>query len=82
MVNIRAEHPGNIAAIRDVISRACRAQEASLVDTLRSAGAATLSLVATLDDRKSATSFTAQRRLAPLPASGLAKYRDEFSTVT
>ena len=49
---VRAETPGDVVAIRDVVTRAFgRAEEAALVDTLRDAGTVTLSLVAVVDER-------------------------------
>ncbi len=49
MIDIREEHPGDVAAIRDVNKRAFgQDQEGNIVDALRSHGAALLSLVATL----------------------------------
>jgi putative acetyltransferase len=52
MINIRQEKPEDIAAIRAVITQAfARRNEATLVDKLREAGKATISLVATEDDR-------------------------------
>jgi putative acetyltransferase len=49
LVEIREEHPDDVAAIRDVNARAFgRLQEADLVDALRSNGAVSLSLVATV----------------------------------
>jgi len=52
LIEIRKERPGDIPAIRDLIKRAFEQdQEANIVDALRSNGAASLSLVATLDDR-------------------------------
>jgi putative acetyltransferase len=51
MIQIRKERPEDFAAIRVVIERAfASADEALLVDRLRKAGKATLSLVATEDD--------------------------------
>ena len=52
LIEIRKERPGDIAAIRDVNTRAFeQEQEANIVDALRSNGAALLSLVATLETR-------------------------------
>ena len=52
LIEIREERPGDVAAIRDLNNRAFgQDQEGHIVDTLRSNGAALLSLVATLDDR-------------------------------
>lgn len=52
MIEIREEQPDDIAAIRDVNTRAFgQDQEARIVDRLRQNGAARLSLVATLRDR-------------------------------
>jgi putative acetyltransferase len=49
---VRAETPADVVAIRDVVTRAFRrADEARLVDLLRDAGNATLSLVAERDGR-------------------------------
>ena len=51
-IEIRREGAADVAAIRDVNVRAFgQDQEADIVDTLRSNGAASLSLVATVDDR-------------------------------
>jgi len=51
-IEIREERLGDIPAIRDLNKRAFdQAQEANIVDALRSNGAALLSLVATLNDR-------------------------------
>ncbi|MGQ0733395.1 MAG: GNAT family N-acetyltransferase [Acidobacteriota bacterium] len=51
-IEIREEHPGDIAAIREVNQRAFdRGHESRLVDALRSHEAVELSLVAILDDR-------------------------------
>ena len=51
-IEIREERPGDAAAIRDLNQRAFgQDQEANIVDALRSNGAATLSLVATLNGR-------------------------------
>jgi putative acetyltransferase len=50
-VHIREERPGDVPAIHDVVSRACRADEAKLVDALRDNGAALLSLVAEVSHR-------------------------------
>ena len=50
LVEIREEHPCDIAVIRDVNKRALgQDQEGNIVDALRSNGAAWLSLVATLN---------------------------------
>src|SRR5919109_1509156 len=50
-VEIREEHPDDIAAIRNVHTRAFgQAQEANIVDALRANGAVLLSLVAVVDD--------------------------------
>jgi putative acetyltransferase len=52
MIQIREERPDDAAAIREVNDRAFgQDQEGRIVDALRANGAATLSLVATLDDR-------------------------------
>ena len=52
LVEIREEHPCDIAAIRDVNKRAFgQDQEGNIVDALRSNGDAWLSLVATLNGR-------------------------------
>jgi putative acetyltransferase len=49
-LDIREERPADVAAIRDVNTRAFNQdQEANIVDALRSNGASLLSLVATLD---------------------------------
>lgn len=51
-LHIRDESPADVAAIHDVVARAFeRADEARLVDALRAAGKATLSLVAEIDGR-------------------------------
>src|SRR3954447_24770739 len=50
MLEIREERPDDTAAIRDIVSRSCRSQEANLVDRLRSNGAVLLSLLAVLDE--------------------------------
>jgi putative acetyltransferase len=51
-IEVRREHPGDIPAIRDVHRRAFEQdQEANIVDALRSNGAVSLSLVATLNNR-------------------------------
>ncbi|HEV8132532.1 MAG TPA: N-acetyltransferase [Acidobacteriota bacterium] len=52
LVEILEEHPGDVAAIRDVNKRAFgQDQEGNIVDALRSNGAVLLSLVATLNGR-------------------------------
>jgi putative acetyltransferase len=52
LIEIREEGPNDVAAIRDVNRRAFNQnQEANIVDSLRSNGAALLSLVATIDGR-------------------------------
>jgi len=52
LIEIRKERPGDIPAIRELNKRAFeQAQEANIVDALRSNGAVSLSLVATLHDR-------------------------------
>lgn len=52
LVEIREEHPGDVAAIRDLNKRAFgQDQEGNIVDALRSSGAVLLSLVATLNGR-------------------------------
>ena len=52
LVEIRPERPGDIPSIRDLNKRAFEQdQEANIVDALRANGAASLSLVATLEDR-------------------------------
>ena len=52
MVDIREEHPGDIAAIRELNRVAFgQDQEGNIVDALRANGAVTLSLVATLNGR-------------------------------
>ena len=52
IIEIRKEHPGDIPAIRDLNRRAFEQdQEANIVDALRSNGAVSLSLVATLNNR-------------------------------
>jgi putative acetyltransferase len=52
IIEIRKEHSGDIPAIRDVNRRAFEQdQEANIVDALRSNGAVSLSLVATLNNR-------------------------------
>ena len=52
MIEIREEHPDDVAAIRDVNRRAFgQDQEGNIVEALRSNGAALLSLVATLNAR-------------------------------
>ena len=52
LIEIREERPGDVAAIRDLNTRAFgQDQEGNIVDALRSNGAALLSLVATLDGR-------------------------------
>jgi putative acetyltransferase len=52
LIEIRKERPVDIPSIRDLNKRAFEQdQEANIVDALRSNGAASLSLVATLDDR-------------------------------
>jgi len=52
LIEIRKERPGDIPAIRDLNKRAFEQdQEANIVDALRSNGAASLALVATLNDR-------------------------------
>ena len=52
MIEIRDECPGDIAAIRDVNTRAFgQDREGNIVDALRSNGASLISFVATLDDR-------------------------------
>ena len=51
-IEVRPEVPGDIGAIRSVITRAFRSQnEPMLVDRLREAGAAALSLVAVVDGK-------------------------------
>ncbi len=51
-IEIREERPGDVAAIRELITLAfAQEQEASIVDALRCNGAASLSLVATENDR-------------------------------
>ena len=50
MIEIREEHAGDVAQIRDLNQHAFgQAQEGNIVDALRSNGAVLLSLVATLD---------------------------------
>jgi len=49
MIDIREEQSDDIPAIHDVIARSCGLKEADLVDTLRTCGAALLSLVATVE---------------------------------
>ena len=50
LIEIREEHPDDVAAIRDVNKRAFgQDREGNIVDALRSNGAALLSLVATLN---------------------------------
>lgn len=52
MMEIREEHPGDAAAIRDLHKRAFgQDQEGNIVDALRTNGAALLSLVATVKGR-------------------------------
>ena len=52
MIEIREERPGDAAAIREVNRLAFgQEQEGHLIDTLRTNGAVTVSLVATLEDR-------------------------------
>jgi putative acetyltransferase len=52
VLDIREERPEDIPSIRDVNNRAFgQQQEGNIVDALRSNGAVSLSLVATLDDR-------------------------------
>lgn len=49
MPEIREEAATDLPAIREVVSRSCRPQEADLVDRLRANGASLLSLVAVAD---------------------------------
>ena len=52
LIEIREEHSGDVATIRDLNKRAFgQDQEGNIVDALRSNGAALLSLVATLNDQ-------------------------------
>lgn len=52
LIEVRAERPDDLAAIRDVNRRAFgQDQEGNIVDALRFNGAALVSLVATLNDR-------------------------------
>jgi putative acetyltransferase len=52
LIEIREERPGDVGPIRDLNQRAFgQSQEGNIVDTLRSNGAALLSLVATLNGR-------------------------------
>lgn len=48
-LDVRAERADDVAAIHEVVRLACGQKEADLVDALRTNGAVTLSLVATLD---------------------------------
>ncbi len=52
LIEIREEHPDDVAAVRDLNRRAFgQDQESNIVDALRGSGAALLSLVATVNDR-------------------------------
>ena len=52
LIEIREEHPDDVAAVRDLNRRAFgQDQESNIVDALRANGAALLSLVATVNDR-------------------------------
>ncbi len=52
LIEIREEHPDDVAAVRDLNRRAFgQDQESNIVDALRANGAALLSLVATVNDQ-------------------------------
>jgi predicted N-acetyltransferase YhbS len=59
LIEIREEHPDDIAAVREVNRRAFeQEQESNIVDTLRAKGGVLLSLIATIE--WSGTSCTAR----------------------
>jgi putative acetyltransferase len=72
LIEIRKERPGDIPAIRDLNKRAFgQDQEANIVDALRSNGAASLSLVATLNDRVVGHIMYSPAELGQLTGAGL-----------
>jgi predicted N-acetyltransferase YhbS len=59
LIGIREEHPGDVAAIRDLNKRAFgQDQEGNIMDALRSNGPALLSLVATLSKKTNRLDIT------------------------
>ncbi len=72
IIEIRQERPDDTAAIRDVNRRAFEQdQEANIVEALRSNGAASLSLVATLEGRVVGHVMYSPARIGPVIGAGL-----------
>ncbi len=72
LIEIRPEQPGDIPAIRDLNKRAFEQdQEANIVDALRSNGAVSLSLVATLHDQVVGHIMYSPAEIGQLTGSGL-----------
>ena len=72
LIEIRKERPGDIPAIRDVNTRAFEQdQEANIVDALRANGAASLSLVATLNARVVGHIMYSPAEVSQLTGAGL-----------
>ena len=72
LIEIRDESPGDVEAIREVNTRAFgRDQEANIVDALRSNGAVSLSLVATVDGRVVGHILYSPVSVGPLMGEGL-----------
>ena len=70
---IREEQPADISLIREINQRAFeQEQEANLVDALRSNGAATLSLVAVVDDAVVGHIMYSPARIGAVEGAGLA----------
>jgi len=71
-LEIRPERPADLAAIRDVNRRAFgQDDEGAIVDALRSHGAASLSLVATIDGRVVGHIMYSPVELGPISGAGL-----------